>query len=337
MNSSRNLIRTDGAGIDFIFKKPKRETVSTTPAHWRRLLEGSTIWGIDPGLTDLFVAADGDEVDPHRIRRTSTKEYYHICGFNAASRKRDNWKRQNQEAARIIDAIPTLKTASTQVLNTATAYILLNYATITSFVDLQFRFNKLKLKVYGQKQKGLSEIGKRLTYGSRKYSQRLQESPVARTTHWTALPSFDTPVEQVPHIFLAFGNGNFGNVGGKLSAPTKRLLSHLRQISRIKADIHIITIDEYLTSQVCANCHRRTLEKMPATKGKADPKIHAVLKCNSCRTVWNRDTMAAKNIRHIFRYMAEHNNERPEMFRRPPRIVEDSLAREEPPGSSERP
>ncbi|CEP17416.1 hypothetical protein [Parasitella parasitica] len=37
------------------------------------------IWGVDPGFTDIYTAADsGDE----RIRRTSNKEYCHMCGFN---------------------------------------------------------------------------------------------------------------------------------------------------------------------------------------------------------------------------------------------------------------
>jgi hypothetical protein len=53
------------------------------------------------------------------------------------------------------------------------------------------------------------------------------------------------------------------------------------------------------------------------SSGAAGQKIHAVLKCISCNTVWNLDVMAAKNMRHIFVYMALNNNERLDAFKRP--------------------
>jgi transposase len=50
--------------------------------------------------------------------------------------------------------------------------------------------------------------------------------------------------------------------------------------------------------------------------GHAGPQVHGVLKCKNCSTVWNRDELAAKNIRHVFLYMAVHNNRRPPNFER---------------------
>jgi hypothetical protein len=213
-----------------------------------------------------------------------------------------------------------------------------------NFYDRDSRFNSLKFKNYGNKQRALSEISRRLTVGSRKYGEAAQEPANRPLPHWSHLPSTDTAADD-HHIYLAFGNGSWGAGKKKVPAPTKRLLTHLRQIARLpppranrpaRPMVTLIMLDEYLTSQICANCHQRTLEHVPATKGQAHPKIHAVLKCNSCRTVWNRDVMAAKNIRYIFRYMAEHNNRRPPMFCRPQNVM-DWLAKEEPAGSSERP
>ncbi|CDH59914.1 predicted protein [Lichtheimia corymbifera JMRC:FSU:9682] len=61
----------------------------------------------------------------------------------------------------------------------------------------------------------------------------------------------------------------------------------------------VINIDEYLTSQICHNCQQRTLRNMQID----DMKLHTVLHCtnNHCRTMWNRDKNAAKNIYQIAR------------------------------------
>jgi hypothetical protein len=47
------------------------------------------------------------------------------------------------------------------------------------------------------------------------------------------------------------------------------------------------------------------------------PKIHALLRCQNCSKVWNRDQMAVKNIKYIFEYIATNNNRRPPNFERP--------------------
>ena len=94
------VIRTDGAALDFVFDRPRRANVAPlTPADvgQRIDLETATIWGVDPGQTDIFVASDGDSGNRHRIRKTSTAEYYHLAGFKSAVIKRakhDNLNRQ---------------------------------------------------------------------------------------------------------------------------------------------------------------------------------------------------------------------------------------------------
>src|ERR1700731_429264 len=57
----------------------------------------TTIWGVDPGINDIFVAADGANEDRHRYRKLSSKEYYHLCGFNKATEKRRRWKIEEGE------------------------------------------------------------------------------------------------------------------------------------------------------------------------------------------------------------------------------------------------
>jgi hypothetical protein len=73
------------------------------------------VWDVDPSCTDVFMAVDRYSVTAHRIRNTSTREYYDLCGYNHAMEKRNQWK--NEESTnvhQIIDEIPTLKTSSLQ-------------------------------------------------------------------------------------------------------------------------------------------------------------------------------------------------------------------------------
>ena len=79
-------------------------------------------------------------------------------------------------------------------------------------------------------------------------------------------------------------------------------------------------VDGSLMSPICPKFQTRNLkhsrERLDA-KGAAGSQIHAVLMCNSCSTaVWNRDTVAALNIRNVFNHMALNQNVRPFAFKR---------------------
>jgi hypothetical protein len=280
----------------------------------------------------MFVAAEKVNMGEHRFRQTSTKEYYDLCGFNLATEKRRRWKQEaGPEVNKLIDDIPSLKTHQSRELWNAILYRITHFFTIAAYYDRDWRFNVLKLKSYKGRQKGLNEIARRLTFGSQKYGC----SPTPLHTHmvhpkarkklvWTPTSSCDKPEEDHRHHYIiAFGNASWGNVRGKMPAPSKRLLGHLKNLSRLQNRlISVVMIDEYLTSQICAHCHQRSLQNVkerPSSGGDAGPSIHAVLKCDNCSTVWNRDRMAAKNMAYIFKYMALHNDERPLPFRRRPK------------------
>lgn len=69
------------------------------------------VWGIDPGVTDIFTAVDsGFSSLNARIRKASIKEYHHICGLNLATQRRMQHQQYNQEDVRFISKSPTLKT-----------------------------------------------------------------------------------------------------------------------------------------------------------------------------------------------------------------------------------
>ncbi|KAL1931998.1 hypothetical protein VTP01DRAFT_9054 [Rhizomucor pusillus] len=135
-------IRTDGYDVQFIFKKPKNDKQDPlTPSRFQRLLaKDPVIWGVDPGINQTFVAADGGVEDQHHIRKLSSKEYYDVCSYN----------KQPKPAQSIPSKIRSR---------------------ICTFFDHEFRFNKLKFKTYINRQKATTEIVKFLIGSSKKYHQ----------------------------------------------------------------------------------------------------------------------------------------------------------------------
>lgn len=109
--SFTGAIRTDGIALEFICERPVLAAeIPLTPTEIaeRIDLNTATIWGLDPGLHDIFVASDGavagveDVAQRHRIRKTSTAEYYQLAGFKSATIKRTKHDRNNRDARLII-------------------------------------------------------------------------------------------------------------------------------------------------------------------------------------------------------------------------------------------
>ncbi|CEP13719.1 hypothetical protein [Parasitella parasitica] len=90
---------------------------------------------------------------------------------------------------------------------------------------------------------------------------------------------------------IAPGNASFGtSMKGKLPALTKQITEAVKKFSKYSTGTSFIYADEYLTSQTCNKCKQRKLTNLNTARSKR--KVHAVLKCNACNTVWNLDKMA---------------------------------------------
>lgn len=319
--------------LEFLCKKPKTLKIQTKTDDYQQWLNSTdprvTIWGVDPGATYMFTASDGCyTATPNRIRSTSTKEYYDLCGFNVATERRRRWKDAAPEnTIKVIDEIPTVKSASYSTLVNGILYRMYNWQILTNFYDQDLRFNVQKLKSYKGRQKGINEIARRLTFGSKKYGrdQDAMEYELTNTpqpTKWKPKLSCDRSYETKDHNYIiAYGKATWGNHTGKLPAPTKRLVNELRKIVRRRGcRVSLCMIDEYNTSKVCANCHVKAVENVAersSVSSNCKERIHAVLKCKNCSTTWNRDVMAASNMRYVFLYQAQHGGERPMPFKRP--------------------
>ncbi|KAG2237249.1 hypothetical protein INT48_006653 [Thamnidium elegans] len=231
------------------------------------------------GLPDVFVAADGNHLERHKIRTTTTAEYYQFAGFKKATITRGRIGRGDAEERAIISITSSLKTSSLDLFNTAAIYIFNNFQT-------------------------LSEISKRLITGSRKYDPIRHMMIENSNMKWKQLFPGDGPEESNKPVVLAFGAVMFGNLRGNIPAPTKVVKDSLIKFAREQnktVPTYVVMVNEYLTSQICPRCQTRTTSN---EKNSSGLKIHPVLKCSTCDTRWNKDHMASMNIRSVFLYMA---------------------------------
>ncbi|KAG1175021.1 hypothetical protein G6F70_004425 [Rhizopus microsporus] len=106
------------------------------------------------------------------------------------------------------------------------------------------------------------------------------------------------------------------NMKGKRAAPTRRITEEIkRKCKPSNGGTEFVSVDDYLTSQICNKCKSKQLNNISITGSKR--RVHSVLKCESCGTVRNRDVNSALNINGIFVYKSKHDNESPPSFKRP--------------------
>lgn len=126
------------------------------------------VWGIDQGVADIITTGGfGSLNSKERVRKTSTKEYYHTYSFNLAT----------QEDFRFTSELPTLKTLNLISFSQATSIRLkTTIATITRTIGKRVLLNdkhfmltaymlrliKLNFKSYIKNQRAANEIIKRI-------------------------------------------------------------------------------------------------------------------------------------------------------------------------------
>jgi hypothetical protein len=121
-------------------------------------------------------------------------------------------------------------------------------------------------------------------------------------------------------VVVAYGEARFlSAMRGRPSVPVKRFRKHLKHY------VTVVPTSERLTSQVCSKgCgsegekeeegkkKKEKGDKLVAMRGGQhartckEASLNTVLICNQCRTVWNRDVNAARNIAWMFWWQRVH-------------------------------
>lgn len=113
---------------------------------------------------------------------------------------------------------------------------------------------------------------------------------------------------------VAYGDAGFTSVSkGQAPGPHQHFKKHLARYCQV------IPVNEDYTSQMCSNCDcEDPMKGLRVPTGEGNQQRYELFKvrvCNRCRTVWNRDVNAARNIYHVF--MEEVvNGQRPARFSR---------------------
>ncbi|KAI9478118.1 MAG: hypothetical protein EXX96DRAFT_619061 [Benjaminiella poitrasii] len=161
--------------------------------------ENTTVWGIDPGFKGVYIGSDGSSNNRHRIRKTSQSEYYDICGYNSATKRRKTYAEQYADSVNIINRIPTLKTINPQSYMESIRYILVNYNSL-----------------YG--------VAKQLLSGSSKYGYIVEERIRQNEQTWKPLNPQDSIDEERNAVVIAFGDASIPiSMADIRSSPNKLL------------------------------------------------------------------------------------------------------------------
>ncbi|ORE01213.1 hypothetical protein BCV72DRAFT_310250 [Rhizopus microsporus var. microsporus] len=188
----RNVIITDGYAVFFMFKRaasiqgePRREPKA--PKGFTDIADDAEIWDVDP-------------------------EHYHLCGYSLATRRRKEHQECHLDEFRYISELPTLKIANLTSFFLATSTRLQNYQRIHNYYCQDKWSQKLKFKVYINKQKGTQEIVKRLFENSKKYGTSstvgAKNQNPNKSKH-EPLPSADLPSSSQWKRIVALEDGPF--------------------------------------------------------------------------------------------------------------------------------
>ncbi|KAG0182708.1 hypothetical protein DFQ29_002628 [Apophysomyces sp. BC1021] len=82
--------------VDVIFRRPKREAddIQLTVEDFDvQELEESKLWGIDPGISNMFVAVDGCGAERHEDRSFSQNELYTLVDYRKTQSKIQEWRK----------------------------------------------------------------------------------------------------------------------------------------------------------------------------------------------------------------------------------------------------
>ncbi|CEG75062.1 hypothetical protein RMATCC62417_10170 [Rhizopus microsporus] len=78
-----------------------------TPKDFADIVDDAEVWAVVPGISAIFTAVDSTEHE--RIRTASLEEYYHLCGYNLATRRRKEHQECHFDEFKYISESPTLK------------------------------------------------------------------------------------------------------------------------------------------------------------------------------------------------------------------------------------
>ncbi|CAO3596558.1 unnamed protein product [Absidia cylindrospora] len=317
-----NLIKTDGFSVSVIFAQAMRPFHNTRlePTDFSREdLSCFRFWGVDPGIKQVLVAVDGSgDNGPHEIRKLNTVEYYNGAMMQRHANETHEFRhRIGIEGTSIAQVEQTIQSSNVTSIDDMVLHITSRLAPFRRlFTEYAQHSRPIKFHTYVTRQIMDENLIKLfIGDGGTKYRANQEQMAIDDTVFnhgkWRKLPSYSQP--KIPVVCV--GNAIFADtMRGTLPSLVKRMKKLLVEADNL-GRLAYMEIDEYLTSQRCSFCFRLTLEHVTVENGDS---LFGVLRCRSCRKIWQRDVNAARNIHSVVMHqIATNTNERPHNLERP--------------------
>ncbi|KAI9204830.1 uncharacterized protein BJ171DRAFT_598856 [Polychytrium aggregatum] len=281
-------ISTDGIGctiglVKFVRRTDHTET--TTPvktaeqriqAHIGSPDPDKTTWiGIDPGVGSIFTAVIQAPGHQDEVVSFSNGHYQHMCGHKSNT----DWHNTMKYRLSIetwMSTTPSPKVSSSEAFKVHLTHVLRPELRVQLDFHLGKKARHHRFTGHKRRQVAVDRMCKAV----------LKHAPI-RTD-----------------VVIAFGNASWRQGKGYASSPRRQRFAryfeqfehHRRRPNHPHGSVKVASTNEFNTSQVCSKC----LEPV-RLEGLDAPSVansHFVRSCKnpSCRTVWNRDVNAARNM-----------------------------------------
>ncbi|SAL98421.1 hypothetical protein [Absidia glauca] len=283
-----NLVSTDGHTVNVSLVRPTAgpplpdlELEDFTPElvnnHFR-------LWGIDPGMTHIFTATDGSS----QYLKYSSAEWRAKSGFTR--RLTAQRQRMTTQITDIQSRLPTTKTASVSTYATAVTSIMAHLNTLVSFYA-DVSWSNDRLLNYSGRRRLDEEVVKIFVDGGKKYAHNTASAPSTSSHASRFHKAAFTPSPAIP--LLGMGDGSFAmTMRGTKPGMASRVKKVLKR-AELEGKLVLVPVNESYTSKICSKCLTNNQENKVLEDGS---RLHSVLVCKDCNTVWNRDINACNNI-----------------------------------------
>lgn len=182
------------------------------------------------------------------------------------------WLATTPGMSKLVSEVPESNTSDVTAFQCHVAYVLQHQQTLLGFFGSK-RHRQQKWAIYIKKQKAVEYMCKKVTAGHGKTD-----------------------------VTVAFGSARGPHMKGISPAPVKLLHKALQSRAVV------VNIDEFRTSVICSKCNHRDMVGVKCSRGLATKKgrgrfpLYDVQSCQnpSCRTVWNRNLNAARNMLEVY-------------------------------------
>ena len=263
-------LKTDGCSVSVLLKRPRGCQAAKKSRGAAEPVIPEDVVAVDPGRRSLVTFGTvGHDMDTYTPSVSiSTRSFYSASGYSKRSFITSKDMKKDEVVRDFNKSVTTANTPDEDEYVERLLYVLERIDHLTKFHGLR-KYKKLRFNTSILRKKTIDSVCKKISQGK------------SSTT-------------------VAFGDASVNHGGRGLMGPMKEIRRRLETHHCV-----VIDVDEFRTSKLCSKCHdvvesiqvvQRTWSEEGLTCSLTSP--HALRVCFNplCRTVWDRDVNAVRNI-----------------------------------------